>query len=152
MTALQEDLDFLEHVGVKGMKWGVRRNRRAELFKKRASGKANLTEKAYVQTHLGVVDRVKGGGTAGGAARKGARLQGRNDRVQNGKASVADYLLYYGTTKNKDIIPVRSKNAKTTDRNKRALSAATAAGVLFAGNLLAQQVSLSALRQQGYDV
>lgn len=129
MTVLQEDLDFLEHVGVKGMKWGVRRNRRAELFTKRATGKANLVEKAYVQTHLGVIDRVRGRGTTGGAKRKGARLHGRNSRVQEGEASVVDMLLYYGTFKYKDLVPVRSKNKDTKDRNKRALSVAVGAGL-----------------------
>jgi hypothetical protein len=129
MTVLQEDLDFLEHVGIKGMKWGVRRNRRAELFTKRANHKANLVEKAYVQTHLGVIDRVRGRGTTGGAKRKGERLQGRNSRVQGGEASVVDMLLYYGTFKYKDLVPVRGKNKDTKDRNKRALSVVVGAGL-----------------------
>lgn len=146
MTVLQEDLDFLEHAGVKGMKWGVRRNRRAQAFAKRGAGKANLAEKAYVQTHLGLIDRAKGHGTKGGAARKGARLLGRNARVQSGKASAKDLLLYYGTTKQKDLVPVRSKNQHISDPTRKALSAATATGALMVTSMLIQSGSMQAIK------
>ena len=49
---LQEDADFLEHFGVSGMRWGVRRTARLQTTVDRtrrvATGKASLTDKLIV--------------------------------------------------------------------------------------------------------
>ena len=45
MDPLQEDIDFLEHFGVKGMQWGVRRDRRAAALVKVGSGQGTTSQK-----------------------------------------------------------------------------------------------------------
>lgn len=49
---LQEDVDFLEHYGVKGMKWGVRRDRRAERLASRSSDEKSKSRKTIAKRAL----------------------------------------------------------------------------------------------------
>jgi len=131
---LQEDIDFLEHFGTKGMQWGVRRNRRAEQAVKVGSGKGSTIDKLNVYRKLGPVDFAAGKGLKGGAMRKGTRQLNRNAAVQAGKAHVGQKFKYYATTKQVDLVPVKSANKDVTNSKDRAKSrvAGTAAIVTVA--------------------
>lgn len=126
-TITDEDIDkFLEHFGVKGQQWGVRRYNRAQARVNVGKGKGTTGQKLRSYANLGPIDLIKGGGLRGGAARKGARQISRNDRVRAGESSVRDKLAYYGGTRYQDIIPTSrsKKNAKS------ALGASVAGAVL----------------------
>mgnify|MGYP000376123347 CR=1 FL=1 len=102
------DQYFLEHTGVKGMKWGVRRNRRAETLNRVGRGEGSGMDKVKAALNVSAVDLVKGRGLQGAAARKGARVTARNDRVQKGEGSVKDMLVYYGSTRYQDLLPSKA--------------------------------------------
>jgi hypothetical protein len=112
------------------MKWGVRRNRRANLHAKVGTGNASISEKVRAGSNLGPIDFFKGGGFRGGSQRKGTRQLARNARVESGKASVADKLKFYGGTRQVDLLPTRK--AATNTRNQYA-SAVAAAVVVSLG-------------------
>jgi hypothetical protein len=122
----QEDIDFLEHYGVKGQRWGVRRDRRANTLKKVGSGKGSGTEKLRAYTTVSPLDVARGRGFKGAAKLRGERQLSRNARIRKGEASVRDILVYYGGTKHQDLIPTNKKKTNT----KAALGASIAGVVL----------------------
>jgi hypothetical protein len=88
---LQEDIDFLEHFGTKGMQWGVRRRENqakqlklndASRAKERAADAKNPTK-----NHAEAVDRARTKVNTGATRRdlKDARLQYKQDKVNIGK-------------------------------------------------------------------
>jgi hypothetical protein len=131
--------DFLEHHGVKGMKWGVRRNRRNEQLFKRASEKgASLATKVRAGSRTGLIDLARGKGFRGAANIKYNRMTARTERMKAGQATVRDRIVHIGSTRVGDIVPVKAANAnkKTTSRSDKALVAA--AGAVMVANLLAK--------------
>lgn len=128
MTTDQEVEDFIEHFGVRGQKWGVRRNRRANNLVKVGTGNASRSAKIRAGVTTSPLDLIRGRGFKGGAARRGERQISRNARVKSGESSVKDKLVYYGGTKYQDIIPT-GKSA----HNTKAAVGATIAGVVLVG-------------------
>jgi hypothetical protein len=122
-------LEDLEHFGVKGMKWGVRRERRAQTHVNVGKGEGTRSEKIRSGATIGPVDFVKGRGFQGAAARKGERQQLRNARVKSGESSVRDKIAYYGGSKYQDIFPT----------GKAATNTAAAVGASVAGAIIVNQ-------------
>jgi hypothetical protein len=103
----QIDTYFLEHYGQKGMKWGVRRAKRASNLVKVGQGKGSKGEKFKAAMNVSAVDLVRGKGLKGAAAAKGKRIQDRTKRIKNGNAKARDLLIHYGSTRYTDLIPSR---------------------------------------------
>jgi hypothetical protein len=67
--------DFLEHIGVKGMKWGVKRGKGSKVFKKAAKKAIRLEKRASKLTRRGAKLQYKGAKWGNFAKmRKGMRL------------------------------------------------------------------------------
>lgn len=93
------DLDdtLLEHFGVRGMRWGVRRENRIARLERVGSGKGSTMDKVRVglsDTTAAAVARNHGFKNA--AANKAANLRIRDARVANGHATVKDHLARHG--------------------------------------------------------
>lgn len=90
MSPLQEDLEFLEHYGVKGQKWGTRRTRRVQGHLDRVAkvrdGTASKGEKVRVGLASGIV-------TSKGASRALKRGAMVKSMVDDGEARATDLLL-----------------------------------------------------------
>jgi hypothetical protein len=115
--ALPEDIEFLEHYGVKGMKWGVRRRGRIDRTVRVGKGEGSKLDKVRVHGMFNPVDLVKTGGSfRESAARKGKRMANRNNRIARGKASVVDYLITSGTARMTDILPSVRRKALDADQ------------------------------------
>lgn len=120
---LQEDVDFLEHYGKKGMKWGVRKaasakagakarsanserfgNRNNDVAQKRlnqirrvASGKGSAADKFIVGfAKVPMQDLIVGGGLRGGAQVNLDRSAKIQKKVKAGRARTTDKLLRVG--------------------------------------------------------
>lgn len=96
--ASQEEVDdFLEHVGVKGMKWGVRRQKRLDRLNRVAKGKSTRGERARVLlTETSNLSLGRHGGLQGAAANRAKQLAARKKRIQKGQATVKDLLALHG--------------------------------------------------------
>lgn len=142
----QEDYEteyHLEHFGVRGMKWGVRRQRREARLRDVATGRSGASGKATAFTgyiggptlpRLGPVDLIKGRGIEGAAHRKSIREARRSKRFKTGKARVGDYIVRYGLLRPSDLVPVRTKNIgkKTIVDNRKVALAASGALIVTA--------------------
>lgn len=124
MEPLQEDVEFLEHFGIKGMQWGVRRDRRAQGLITVGQGKGTKGQKLSAVARYTPLDALKFRGIKKASRLRGERQLARNDRVRSGKSSVLDKLLYVGGTKAQDIIPTTG-----ADRTNRHTANATKAAV-----------------------
>ena len=101
MTILMGDekpsLEELSHHGIKGMKWGVRREGRLELNRRVASGSGSKIDKLRVAATQVSADSVRrSGGLEKAAANKVKELEDRKARIERGQASVGDYLALHG--------------------------------------------------------
>ena len=132
MYPLQEDIEFLEHFGVKGMQWGVRRDRRAAALVKVGQGKGTKEQKVRALARYTPLDALKLRGLKKASLARGQRQLSRNARVRNGESSTFDKLAFFGGTKFQDIIPTTGSNNKNRDATKAAIGASIA-GVVLVG-------------------
>lgn len=104
-----EELE-LAHVGVKGMKWGVRKayvtrlSKGAASLDKVASGKASAGRKGLVAYNSSAKDLIRGRGVSGAAALQRDRLQQHIDRVSEGRSTAKDVIIMFGAVSMSDIV------------------------------------------------
>lgn len=130
--------DFmLEHAGVPGMKWGVRRERRQQALERAGTKGGYKSSRVRGATgRLGPVDLIRGRGIRKGLARKAVRVRGQLDRKAAGKATAMDLVKRYGSTRITDFVPVRSSAAGKRTSHKSDAVMVTAAGALIAYQIL----------------
>lgn len=128
---LQEDIDFLEHFGVKGQKWGVRREiRKAHFGEADRVKKINSTGEKSAKKDPSFKEEVK-------ATRKRQGISGATGAQKTKDGLITGRLT--GDFKDSKGKPVSEDFAnavlkKAVDRNARAGNIAT--GALVAANLL----------------
>jgi hypothetical protein len=118
--------EFLEHHGVRGQKWGVRKLRRTQNFQQVGAGKGTTSQKFRAGYNTGPIDLVKGRGFRGGAARKGARQANANQLVNSGHRTTRATLTRLAGMRYQDVIPT----------NKAATNTTAAVGASLAGVIL----------------
>lgn len=88
---------FLEHYGKKGMKWGIRNERRLQRAKRVASGKGSKLDKVgFALTDTSTVSIGRHGSVKGAAKSRVRELQGRKRRMNRGTAGAKDILALLG--------------------------------------------------------
>jgi hypothetical protein len=114
--------DALEHHGVKGMKWGIRKEysdrvrREAALTKKVAEGKGGLLDNLHVHGQTSSLELLSTKGSFDKAASNRAdQLAGHADRVEKGKETVLDLMQYHGKVTMADLV-VGSVRGLTTKK------------------------------------
>lgn len=122
MMAVGED--FLEHHGVKGMKWGVRRAARTETrisrLERVGAGKGSTGDKIKtVSTATGFSLARKHGSVQKEAASRATVLRARQARIANNTASRADKRLKNSTNAQTAVDPLNSLKKKFTPENKK---------------------------------
>jgi hypothetical protein len=140
MTAIVEVDDFLEHYGVKGMKWGVIRDRE-ELARQRLGKKLEPYSRK---------NRSKG------VDARADRIQSKIDDIESGKTKVYNQRGRIKDLSNqRDVERARAKamrDGKLTPGQKKALIGAAAVGVMIAaygGYKMADLGIISQVAQQG---
>lgn len=88
---------YFEHAGVKGMKWGVRKQKRLDRLNRVAAGQGNRRDRANVRlTEISSKNYVKNKGLEGAARSKASRMSARRDRILRGEATAKDLIAHYG--------------------------------------------------------
>lgn len=92
--------DFLEHFGVKGMKWGKRNQKRLARANRVGKGTASKADKAiFGLTDTSAVSIAKNKGLQGAGKMRAKELGRRKARINAGKAGVRDYIALKGGDK-----------------------------------------------------
>lgn len=153
MIIEDEVLDFLEHHGVKGQRWGVRKRERIQRTAEVGRGKKGFVRKARVYPATNPFDLIRTGSFKKSAARKARRMSARNARLATkGKAKVRDYLAEAGTARVTDILPSLSKKNLNKDQKRnlkrmrggKAFAIALPATALYIGLKIAKATARSA--------
>lgn len=154
--------EYLEHYGVKGMKWGVRKQQRAYKMKRTATQKKEnrarrlAGKKTKPGKKVGIGERLRTlndtfltpttvkdlfttGSLNEAQIRKADRIQGRIDRREQGKASVSDKLAYYANFRHQDLFPTK-QGPKETKMN---------VGASFAGYLVSYPITVASVTVGG---
>jgi hypothetical protein len=99
IAAQKTGMEFLEHYGVKGQKWGIRRRRiakqqkRIDRLRRVEVGKGSKTDKfiaGYAQVPL--QNLILGKGLKGGAARTLNKTRDTKTKILNGERKTQDLL------------------------------------------------------------
>lgn len=129
-----EDIDtWFEHSGVKGMKWGTRREKTRQRIVRVGQGKGTLRDKIAVGAGSSTHDLVRGKGFKGAAQIRGQRQTDRKARILNGEATAKDALRQAGSFRMTDI-GTSKKGTKTTKSgaNKSIVIMGVVGGAAFA--------------------
>lgn len=103
-----DEEDYLEHYGTKGMRWGVRRQRRHDRLKRVASGKGSFRDKlSTLETAVSLVEVARDRSFTKAAERKWKDQEARKKRLAAGEATTKDLLKHLGSQRFEDFIPVR---------------------------------------------
>jgi hypothetical protein len=159
--------EYLEHFGVKGMQWGVRRRlriARTAAVGKTTGNRGNFLDKTRVHYKANPIDLVRTFSWKKSAARKSARMIRRNNAlVSSGKGKVRSFIPFMYSTRVSDILPSvgskriadmnkkigKQKVKRPKNNNRREiglLGAVVAAGVLMqAGSIPASQLLASGI-------
>lgn len=121
---LIDEASYIEHFGTKGMKWGVRRDRRVNNYRLVSKGGGNVGNKVRAYGDLGPIDLVKGRGFRGGSARKAERIANSTKNIRAGKAGARDILTRIANLRYQDMFPT-GKAATDTSAGTRASIAGT---------------------------
>jgi hypothetical protein len=131
----------IEHAGIKGMKWGVRRERRQQGLERGAVKGGYKSSRVRAASRLGPIDIIRGRGIRGGAERKATRVRGQLERHAAGKATALDLVKRYGSTRVTDLVPVRASKASKLTTHKADIAVVTAAGALIAARIIGKQIA-----------
>jgi hypothetical protein len=103
--ATQEEIDtFLAHHGVKGMHWGVHRQRLLELHTAVASGHGTKGQKLAVASQMSVYDAIKHKGSVTSYSTEQAkRLRAERDRLESGNGTRKDKINAVGSLGAEDL-------------------------------------------------
>ena len=123
--------EFLEHFGIKGMQWGVRRDRRAAALVKVGSGQGTTSQKVRALARYTPLDAVKLRGLKKASRIRGERQLARNARVHAGESSVKDKIMFFGGVKLQDIIPTTGEKRFDGSAGKAAIGASIAGALLL---------------------
>lgn len=105
---MEATYEFLEHHGVKGQRWGIRKApQRLSRFDEQnigrlsratrvAKGTGSVGDKTKTLGRQSLVSLIRGGGLKGAAANDVAQLTARRKRIKQGKATVIDILAIHG--------------------------------------------------------
>lgn len=125
MSDIQTD-DFLEHYGVKGMKWGQRKQSQADSLRRVSQGKGSKGDTAKAVAGMKTGEFVRGGGSFKKAAGKKAdKIQGKIDKNDAKRTK-------------RDDTRAKANDARTAASAKRNMNSGTkiVADVLLTGGLL----------------
>lgn len=139
----QDISKYIEHHGVAGMKWGVRRTRRLQALQRAGTKGGPKISKVRALANVGPVDLIKGRGITGGAHRKAVRIKGQLGRHKAGKATTVDLVKRYGSTRVSDLIPTTKSRQHLQTTAKRDAVIVAGAGALFAARLIAKRAARS---------
>ena len=118
MISEEDVYQHLEHHGIKGMRWGVRRRGRVARTVAVGKGKGNIIDKARVYTMSNPTDLIRTRSYRKSAARKGVRLTQRNERMARGKTKVRDILPNFAAMRYGDLLPSVGKGPLTADKKR----------------------------------
>lgn len=97
MTTFEDTDEFLAHFGVKGMRWGVRRENRTQMLERVGSGTGSKLDNLRVATgHVSRQGVRRHGSVAGAAANKAANMRAVDARVASGRGTAKDFVSRHG--------------------------------------------------------
>lgn len=86
-------MNEIVHFGMKGMKWGVRKERHRQRYHAIAAGKATLMDKVKFGLDTNIIElAVNKGNAKKAAAGRAAVLDAQKKRVESGNANIWDKL------------------------------------------------------------
>lgn len=98
-------VDYVEHHGTKGMKWGVRRERRLNTLKRVADGQASGKDMLNAMSMIRGKEIVRSKGIKNAARKKVKKEEARKKRIEMGKATTIDLLRHIGSSRLSDLRP-----------------------------------------------
>ena len=96
---------YLSHYGVKGMRWGVRRQRKLDSLKRVAEGTGSLNDKIGALNNVSLYKLAKHKGFRKAVGAEVKRQEEMKARLEAGEAKASDILRMIGTTRLIDLKP-----------------------------------------------